>query len=124
MERTQERRASERIPVILPISFRRVAQETRFKPGRTRDVSRGGLKLRLSGEPGLKEGEPVSIRVDLDDLEGLITLQGQVRWLKPRPTRNKGWDVGIKVDDEGLIQWNRLVDRAYQMLEQSLEELN
>jgi Tfp pilus assembly protein PilZ len=124
MARAQERRASERIPITLPISFRRVAQETGFKPGQSKDISRGGLKLQLSGEPGLKEGEPISIRVDLDDLEGLITLQGQVRWLKPRRTRAKGWDVGVMVDDEGLNQWNRLVDRAYQMLEQRLEELH
>ena len=124
MERIQDRRASERIPVTLPISFRRVALEAGFRSGQTTDVSRGGLKLRFSGKPGLREGESVSIRVDLDDLEGLITLQGQVRWLKPRPTQAKGWDVGVRIDDQALHQWNRLVDRAYRMLEQRIEELN
>jgi hypothetical protein len=83
LSHSQGRRPGARLSLDLPVTCQ--ARDPAAVPlhGRTGNVSRGGLLLRLSHVlvPG------TSLRVTLDRPEGEVTAEGEIVWVEPPETR-------------------------------------
>ena len=108
MSELSERRRSERDQFIMTGSFRpALAQMALPLSGQTVDIGKGGLKIRLSpgAEPDFKAGDAIYMRISTEEPEGVINLQGRVRWINPRAGSEKGWRIGVSLTDEEMARW-------------------
>jgi len=106
MTEAVERRLDDRVSANLSATSRSAGPETSPSlEGRALDIGQGGLRLRITRSPKLKEGEPIVISIDTAGPKGLINVQGQVRWLKPSPDSNSEWDVGVHLSGPDLARW-------------------
>jgi len=83
------RHAGVRLPLDLPVTCRRKDQEGPPFQGRTGNISRGGLFLRLPR--ALRPGTPLEIT--LRTAEDLLTVQGTIVWVDPPERRNPGGPI-------------------------------
>ncbi|MFI5339754.1 MAG: PilZ domain-containing protein [Candidatus Methylomirabilales bacterium] len=84
--REQVRQAGVRLPVTLPVTFRPKGHSGPSLHGRTGDISRGGLSLRLlqAFPPGM------ALEVTLQGRTGPLTAEGTIAWVAPPDTRRPG----------------------------------
>jgi len=75
--------------------------------GQTVDISQGGLKIRLSPEPepDFKAGDAIYMRISTVEPEGVLNVEGRVRWISPRAGSEEGWQVGVRLTDEEMAKW-------------------
>ncbi len=83
----------------------------------TIDISHGGLRLRSPGQPPIQEGDPVQVSINCESPAGLIDVRGRVKWLKQRPRKKDGWDIGIRLSDSELAKWALWLDDASTLYE-------
>ena len=108
MSELAERRQSERAQFSMTGSFRpALAQMALPLLGQTVDISKGGLKVRLSTESELdfKAGDTIYLRISTMEPEGVLNVEGRVRWIKPSPDSEKEWELGIRLTEEELARW-------------------
>ncbi len=86
LSHSQGRRPGVRVPLDLPVTCQAKNPETVPLHGRTGNVGRGGLLLRLSQVllPG------TSLKLTLDRPEGQVTAEGEIVWVEPPETRISG----------------------------------
>jgi hypothetical protein len=96
------RRSEVRVPVDLPVTCQAKGSEGRPLDGRTGNISRGGLLLRLSQE--LPPGTLVDLT--LHGAEGPIHGEGEVVWMDPADQRTPGAPIkhGVRFTAMG---WSR-----------------
>jgi len=96
------RRSEVRVPVDLPVTCRARGSEGPPLEGRTGNISRGGLLLRLSQE--LPTGTLVDLT--LHGTEGPIHGEGEVVWMDPAERRTPGAPIkhGVRFTAMG---WSR-----------------
>jgi len=82
----QERRAGVRLPMDLPVTCQPADPAARPLHGRTGDVSRGGLLLRLS--QALPPG--TALKLTLDRPKGPVTAEGEIVWVESEASRTPG----------------------------------
>jgi len=108
----QERRAGIRLPLDLPVTYQ--AKEPPAGPlhGRTGDVSRGGLLLRLSHvvPPG------TALKLTLDRPNGRVTAEGEIVWVESPESQTSGEPIrhGLRFTALG---WSRSLSLALLMTE-------
>jgi len=78
-----------RLPFDVPVTCRPKGQDTPLLQGRTRDVSRGGLLLRL---PQVVPPETV-MDVTVHTFPGPLTVEGAVAWVAPPEGRAPGGPI-------------------------------
>jgi len=112
LSHSQGRRPGVRLPLDLPVTCQ--AKDPAAVPlhGRTGNVSRGGLLLRLSHVlmPG------TSLRLALDRPDGQVTAEGEIVWVEPPETRVSGEPIrhGMRFTALG---WTRSLTLALLMTE-------
>ncbi len=79
----QERRSGIRLPLDLPVTCRPKGPEGSSLQGRTGNISRGGLLLRLS--QALPPG--TSLELTLHRPNGRVTAEGEIVWVEPPERR-------------------------------------
>ncbi len=86
LSREQVPQAVLRLPVALPVTFRPKGQSGPSLHGRTGEISRGGLSLRLlqAFPPGM------ALEVTLHTRTGPLTAEGTIAWVAPPETRRPG----------------------------------
>jgi c-di-GMP-binding flagellar brake protein YcgR len=101
------RRSEVRVPVDLPVTCQPRGAEGRALEGRTGNISRGGLLLRLSQE--LPPGTLVDLT--LHGAEGPIQGEGEVVWMDPADQRAPGAPIrhGVRFTAMG---WSRAQNLA------------
>lgn len=102
-EKGEERRLFERFAARLPAKFK----DSRQNFGSSlslRDASAQGLRL-ISRERVFIH-DSVSIEVKLPDNESIMTLRGEVVWVKR--VENSFWDIGIQLYKVDLVALSRL----------------
>ena len=94
----ERRRARQlRFPVRVPaLLLERVEPAAHPTPGETRNISRGGVGLRVEKAPS--SGVPVEVGLRLV-FRLPLTLTGTVVWREAQPTP-PGWHLGIQFDEE------------------------
>jgi hypothetical protein len=82
----QERRAGIRLPLDLPVTCQPADPTARPFRGRTGDVSRGGLLLRLSQvlPPG------TALKLTFDQPNGRVTAEGEIVWAESAEAQTPG----------------------------------
>ncbi len=83
------RHAGTRLPLDLSVTCRRKDHEGPPFQGRTENISRGGLLLRLPR--ALPPGTP--LEVTLRTAEELLTVQGTIVWIEPLERRHPGGQI-------------------------------
>jgi c-di-GMP-binding flagellar brake protein YcgR len=112
LSHSQGRRPGVRVPLDLPVTCQ--AKDPAAVPlhGRTGNVSRGGLLLRLSQVllPG------TSLKLTLDRPNGHVTAEGEIVWVEPPATRISGEPIrhGLRFTALG---WTRSLSLALLMTE-------
>jgi len=86
LSREQVRQAGVRLPVTLPVTFRPKGHSGPSLHGRTGNISRGGLSLRLlqAFPPG------TALEVTLQGHTGPLTAEGTIAWVAPPERRRPG----------------------------------
>ncbi len=112
MSISTDRRRSRRASVYLPVESCRPGQlsEDKAVVGRTEDIGPSGLRVRLDKLPELKEGDEVYVRVDTLKPGEAIELCGQVRWIRPHSDSETEWEIGIKLANMDLDEWDRWME--------------
>ncbi len=86
LSREQVRPAGVRVPVALPVTFRPKGHSGPSLHGRTGNISRGGLSLRLlqAFPPGM------ALELTLHTRTGPLTAEGTIAWVAPPERRRPG----------------------------------
>jgi len=86
LSREQVRQAGVRVPVALPVTFRPKGHSGPSLHGRTGNISRGGLSLRLlqAFPPGM------ALELTLHTRTGPLTAEGTIAWVAPPERRRPG----------------------------------
>jgi hypothetical protein len=82
----QGRRSGPRLPMDLPVTCRTKGSEGTLLQGRTENMSRGGLLLRLS--QSLSPGTALSLT--LHPPHGMVTAEGEIVWTEPPENKAPG----------------------------------
>ncbi len=112
MESRSERRKSQRIITYLPVRLR-LQGSGRYLETLTKDVSMGGIRCMVEGQPAVNE--PVVMEVPLYKEVLPIQTQARVAWVQSASSKQQSM-VGVSFDD--LSPADRLA------LEEYLERLS
>lgn len=113
MTEGSERRQCQRGPVTLEGSFK-AGDASDQEPflGSTVDIGQGGLRLRMSQQPTLKEGDSIALRIGNGEVKTAIDILGEVRWIKPCPDSASEWYVGVRLSESELAKWALWLDQV------------
>lgn len=95
-EWSRRRPGHPRFPLRVPAVAEQPNAPSEAAKGKSVDLSRGGVGLRLGRDFAI--GSPVRITLRLRALAPLI-LQGRIAWVQPHPDF-AGWSVGVQLSDE------------------------
>ena len=108
MSELSERRQSDRAQLNMTGSFRpALVQMVLPFSGQTVDISKGGVKIRLSpeSEPDFKAGDGIYMRISTVEPEAALHVEGRVRWISPRSDSEEGWEIGVRLTDDEMARW-------------------
>ena len=112
LSQDQDRRLGVRLPIDVPVTCQPADPTTPPLHGRTGDVSRGGLLLRLSQvlPPG------TALKLALDRPNGRVTAEGEIVWVESPESRTPGEPIrhGVRFTALG---WSRSLSLALLMTE-------
>lgn len=92
-----------RHPVDIPIETRLIADNKVFVK-KLRDVSLGGLRLKLP----VRAEAGTAVRVSIRDVVPVFETDGRVAWCKKA---GKGYEMGIELSCAGERNWTRVVEQ-------------
>ncbi len=103
LSKDQVRQAAVRLPLALPVTFRRKGHSGPSLYGRTGEIGRGGLLLRLlqAFPPGM------ALEVTLHTRKGPLTAEGTIAWIAPPERRRPGELIshGLRFSALALPAW-------------------
>ena len=94
-----EKRRSRRVPISLSITGKCLKSALSGRPfeGKTRDISYGGLCVKVDGTNGFEIGQSVKFQTRLYQGDFLMKGEGKVCWIDTPPGAEAHLHLGVKV---------------------------
>ena len=113
-EAIKERRVYPRLALVLDVDYR-IRQEERFRPGKSKNIALGGLKLAL--RENLAPGTELELVMKSPGHKEACQARGRVVWIKKAKEGLDDYDAGVRfleIDFSRLLEFMACCEKAVQ----------